>query len=167
MKLIYLFRSLTLVVCLLFIGVSAQAATTLTSVKTDKPVLLSGTADKVWDKATPLKVTLDNLPYEPNTGYDGMKETTVTMKSLYDDEYIYFLLQYDDPTESLARFPWVKQKDGTWKQLKNTDSTGHDNTYYEDKVGIFWNITSVPATNPANSSMIRPRLPSNPVTHFT
>ena len=85
MKLIYLFRSLTLVVCLLFIGVSAQAATTLTSVKTDKPVLLSGTADKVWDKATPLKVTLDNLPYEPNTGYDGMKETTVTMKSLYDE----------------------------------------------------------------------------------
>jgi hypothetical protein len=64
------------------------------------------------------------------------------MKSLYDDDYIYLLLQYDDPTESLARFPWVKQQDGTWKQLKKKDSTGHDNTYYEDKVGIFWNINT-------------------------
>ena len=114
----YLIRSLTLIACLLFVGATAQAATTLTSVKTDKPVLLSGTADKVWNKAAPLTVKLDNLPYEPSTGYDGMKETTVTMKSLYDDEYIYLLVQYDDPTESLARFPWVKQQDGTWKQLK-------------------------------------------------
>ena len=70
MKSIFLVRSLTLIVCLLLIGFTAQAATTLTSVKTDKPVLLSGTVDKVWDKAAPLKVTLDNLPYEPNTGYD-------------------------------------------------------------------------------------------------
>ena len=43
----YLTRSICLITGLLFIGVSAQAATTLTSVKTDKPILLSGTADKV------------------------------------------------------------------------------------------------------------------------
>jgi len=47
MKSNYLIRSLTLLAGLLFIGATAQAATTLTSVKTDKPVLLSGTADKV------------------------------------------------------------------------------------------------------------------------
>ena len=138
----FLIRSIGLIAGLLFIGTTVQADTMLTSVRTDKPVLLSGTADNVWSKAAPLKVKLDNLPYDPSNGYDGMKETTVTLKSLYDDEYIYFLLQYDDPTESLARFPWIKQKDGTWKQMKNKDSTGHDNTYYEDKVGIFWNINT-------------------------
>ena len=142
MKPSYLIRTFGLVIGLLFIGVAVQAATTLTSVKTDKPILLSGTADDAWKKAAPLKVTLDNLPYEPNNGYDGMQETTVTMKSLYDDEYIYFLIQYNDPTKSLARFPWIKQKDGSWKQMKKKDSTGHDNTYYEDKVGIFWNINT-------------------------
>lgn len=142
MKPSYLIRTLGLMVGLLFIGITAQAATTLTSVKTDKPILLSGAVDNAWQKAAPLKVTLDNLPYEPSNGYEGMQETTVTMKSLYDDEYIYFLLQYKDPTESLARFPWIKQQDGTWKQMKKKDSTGHDNTYYEDKVGLFWNINT-------------------------
>jgi len=142
MKPSYMIRTLGLVTGLLFIGVAAQAGTTLTSVKTDRPILLSGAVDNAWQKAAPLEVTLDNLPYEPSNGYPGMRETTVTMKSLYDDEYIYFLIQYKDPTESLARFPWVKQEDGTWKQLKNKDSTGHDNTYYEDKVGLFWNINT-------------------------
>ena len=47
MRTSYLIRSLAMITGLLFIGVTAQAATTLTSVKTDKPVLLSGTADKL------------------------------------------------------------------------------------------------------------------------
>ncbi len=142
MKPSFLFRTLGLITGLLFIGVAAQADTTLTSVKTDKPILLSGAADNAWKKAAPLEVKLDNLPYEPSNGYAGMKDTTVTLKSLYDDEYIYFLIQYNDPTKSLERFPWIKQQDGTWKQLSNKDSTGHDNTYYEDKVGMFWNINT-------------------------
>jgi hypothetical protein len=122
MKPSFLIRILGLIIGLLFIGVTVQAGTTLTSVKTDKPILLSGVADNAWQKAAPLKVTLDNLPYEPNNGYAGMQETTVTIKSLYDDKYIYFLLQYKDPTESLERFPWIKQPDGSWKQMKNKDS---------------------------------------------
>lgn len=142
MKQSNLIRTVCLIVSLIFIGVTAQAATILTSVKTDKPILLSGAVDNAWQKAAPLKVTLDNLPYEPNNGYAGIQETTVTMKSLYDDEYLYLLLQYNDPTKSLERFPWIKQEDGTWKQMKNKDSTGHDNTYYEDKVGIFWDINT-------------------------
>jgi len=137
-----LLRFLSLLTCFLLFSLAAQAETVLTSVKTDKPILLSGTVDDTWDKAAPMKVVLDNLPYEPSNGYDGMQETTVSMKSLYDDEYIYLLIQYNDPTESLARFPWVKQKDGTWKQLSKKDSTGHDNTYYEDKLGIYWNINT-------------------------
>ena len=70
-----------------------------------------------WGKAPVLEVVLDNLPYEPENGYVGMKETKVKLKSMYDNEYIYFLIQYADPTESLERFPWVKQQDGSWKQL--------------------------------------------------
>lgn len=142
MNALQLFRPLFLFTCLLFIALTAQAATVLTSVKTDKPVLLSGDPEDEWGKAPVLEVVLDNLPYEPENGYVGMKETKVKLKSMYDNEYIYFLIQYADPTESLERFPWVKQQDGSWKQLSNKDQTKHENTYYEDKVGMFWNINT-------------------------
>jgi ethylbenzene dehydrogenase len=62
------------------------------------------------------------------------------MKSLYDAENIYFLVEWADPTESLELQPWVKQSDGSWKQSRNPDSTGSENTYSEDKLGLMWNV---------------------------
>jgi len=117
-----------------------KAQMKLVSVKADSAITLDAMAEAAWDKATALEVKLDQLPYEPSNGYDGILETTAKIKSLYDDKYVYFYLQYADPTQSFARFPWVKQADGTWKQSKKKDSTGHDNTYYEDKVGMYWEI---------------------------
>ena len=115
---------------------------TLFSSKISSPILLDGMAEKVWNDAKAIVVTVDETPYEPSNGYKGMDKTQVSIKSLYDDTYVYFLISYKDPSKSLARFPWVKQKDGSWKKLKNKDSTGHDNTYYEDKFAIFWNIST-------------------------
>ncbi len=115
---------------------------TLFSSKASSPIILDGLADKAWDAAKTITVTVDETPYEPNNGYKGMDNTKVNIKSLYDDNYVYFLITYKDPTKSLERFPWVKQSDGSWKKLKNKDSTGHDNTYYEDKFAMFWNIST-------------------------
>jgi len=114
----------------------------LVSVKADTAITLDAMAEKAWDKAAALEVKLDQLPYEPSNGYPGTRETTVKIKSLYDDKNIYFYIQYADPTQSFARFPWVKQTDGSWKQLQNKDSTGHDNTYYEDKMAMYWDINT-------------------------
>ena len=36
----------------------------------------------------------------------------------------------------------MKQEDGSWKQLANKDDTGHDNTYYEDKFALLWDINA-------------------------
>ncbi len=112
------------------------------SIKTDQAPAIDGVAEALWDKASALQLTLDQTPYEPSNGYKGMKKTKVTIKSLYDAENVYFLVQWADPTQSLQRQPWVKQADGSWKILKNPDSTGHDNTYYEDKMAMFWNINT-------------------------
>ncbi|WP_432470970.1 ethylbenzene dehydrogenase-related protein [Amphritea sp. HPY] len=121
---------------------AVQAANeTLTSIKTDTTVVLDGMAESAWDKASALTVQLNNLPYKANN-YGGMTSANVAMKSLYDENFVYFLIQYDDPTKSLARYPWEKQADGSWIQLKGKDQTGHDNVYYEDKFGIFWNINA-------------------------
>ena len=114
----------------------------LFATKTNTTISIDGQADDVWDKAKPLTVKLDKLPYKPNNGYKGMKETDISLRALYDDKHIYFLVEYADPTESLQRFPWIKQADGTWKITKELDDTGHDNTYYEDKVSFFWNINN-------------------------
>lgn len=113
---------------------------TLDSTKITDPITLEA-ENVAWEKATPLNFTLNETPYKP-ADFKGITATNVMLKSLHDDQNIYIYMQYDDPTESLARFPWIKQDDGSWKQLMNKDQTGHENNYYEDKVGIFWNINT-------------------------
>jgi Ethylbenzene dehydrogenase len=65
------------------------------------------------------------------------------LKAVYTADSVYFLLTYDDPTESWFRSPWQKQEDGTWKQIKDPDDKGGDNNlYYEDKFAMIWNINN-------------------------
>lgn len=136
-------RVLMAIAALLMVNPAVEAADTmLVASKTTGPIVLDGIADKAWEGAKALTVTLDQLPYEPDNGYPGMKSTDVALKSLYDDKYVYFLITYKDPTKSLERAPWVKQADGSWKKRTKKDSTGHDNTYYEDKLAVFWNIST-------------------------
>lgn len=133
----------TVIACSIMPFAAAEAkTTTLQSVKSMSEISIDGVAGSVWNKAPSVKVKLNKLPYKPNNGYLGIKKTTVQMKSLYDDQYVYFLMTYKDPTYSMNRFPWVKQADGSWKQLANKDDTGHDNTYYEDKFAILWDINA-------------------------
>jgi len=59
------------------------------------------------------------------------------MKAVYTADVIYFLIQYDDPTQSVRRSPYVKQADGSWKKLSDQDDKG--GTYYlkaEDKAAF-------------------------------
>lgn len=140
----YSIGALALIISIAVVGLgAAQAASGLVSVKTSDAIKLDAVADKAWDKAAAISVKLDQTPYKPSNGYKGITETTVSIKSMYDDKNVYLLLQYKDPTQSFARFPWVKQADGSWKQSKAKDSTGHDNTFYEDKLGMYWQINKV------------------------
>lgn len=129
--------------CALLAAASAEAAPPLAlqAFRSPQPISIDGTADPAWSKAAPLVLSLAELPYKPDNGYDGMKSTDAELRALYDDEHVYILLRYKDPTESLQRFPWIRQADGSWKQMFNKDSTGHENTWYEDKVSLFWNIS--------------------------
>ncbi len=69
--------------------------------------------------------------------------TDVAMRSVYTDDMVYFLIQWKDPTLSARREPWQKQADGSWKKLNDPANKGGDNNvYYEDKLSIFWNISS-------------------------
>jgi general stress protein YciG len=70
-------------------------------------------------------------------------KTTATLQVAYDKENLYMLITYDDPTLSVRRSPYQKQKDGSWEKLKDPDDKGGDNcVYYEDKLAVLWNINN-------------------------
>ncbi len=144
MKTTYKAIALGVMAASLSLNAGAKVVGTLEAVKAPSAPVIDGKVDAAWDKAKALKIKLDKTPYKPSNGFNGITNTTATIKAMYDDRNIYFLIQWDDPTESLNRFPWVRQPDGSWKQLKNKDSTGHDNTYYEDKMAMLWNINYKP-----------------------
>jgi hypothetical protein len=114
----------------------ASAADTVTALKVAKaPNLTAGAADPAWAKAQALTVKLIG-----GANFKG-GNTTAVLKAVYSGDMLYLLLQYDDPTLSVQRFPYQKQADGSWKQLRDPkDKGGDDNVYYEDKFAFIWNI---------------------------
>jgi hypothetical protein len=126
----------------LLVGSALHAGTglTLESIKVDTVSSLDA-GNTVWAKANPIEVVLDQLPYESEK-YKGVKTSTAKIQSVYDSENVYFKIEYADPAKSLERYPWEKQPDGTWKQLKNPDRFGKENTYYEDRVALYWDISA-------------------------
>lgn len=116
-------------------GIGLSSAATVTSVKVTTAPVIDGVSEAVWDQADAATISVSG---GANTG-----SHTIMLKSVYTDDSIYFLAQWNDPTESLQREPWVKQADGTWKQLKDPDDKGGDNSkYYEDKFAQIWNINT-------------------------
>jgi hypothetical protein len=124
------------VLAALSLTTAAYAADTLVAAKVAVPPNASkGAADPAWAKAKPLEVDL--------VGGANFKDgaTKATLRAVYTADTFYMLVQYDDPTESVRRAPYQKQADGTWKKLKDpADKGGDNNVYYEDKLGVLWNI---------------------------
>jgi hypothetical protein len=115
---------------------AAQDAVTAVKVAT-APVLAAGASDPAWANAKPLKVVLSG-----GANFDKGK-TTASIKAVYAGDMFYMMIQYDDPTQSVRRFPYQKQADGTWKKLADPkDKGGDDNLYYEDKIALLWNINN-------------------------
>jgi hypothetical protein len=116
---------------------SAQPKNVLVAKKVATAPALDAATDALWKDAAPLTVKAvggKNLP-------GG--STEVTLRAVYTADTVYFQMQYKDPTESFKRGPWVKQPDGSWKPLKDpNDKGGDNNTYYEDKAAMIWNISS-------------------------
>ncbi len=117
---------------------AALAQGTLTAAKVSAaPKPATQAADPAWAKAAPLTVKLSSGA----NFKDGA--TTVTLKAVYTTDMLYMLVQYDDPTQSVRRSPYVKQPDGSWKKLSDPDDKGGDNNkYYEDKFALIWNINN-------------------------
>ena len=113
----------------------APANTLMVAKAATAPVLDGVGNDAAWAAAQPLTLRA--------SGGANFKDgqTTATLKAVTSGDMIYFLIQYDDPTQSVKRGPYQKQADGSWKKLKDpNDKGGDDNVYYEDKWSIIWNV---------------------------
>lgn len=131
---------------------TADNSTTLQSIKVTTPPTIDGTIDASWANATKLNV-LPTVPDPGNglfSGYSG-QQYPATIRSMYDDQNIYFLVEIKDPTQSVNVAPWyfdpaanVTGKTG-WAKEPSSDSYDANGSpsrvgFGEDRVAMLWNI---------------------------
>ncbi len=120
---------------------------TLTALRVTAPPLVDGVADASWASVPSLDIPVSG-------GFAGNR--VITMRAAYvPGDRVYFLVQWDDPTESIERAPWVKTVTG-WLHEAVAPSS-FNNAYlanwtqppaeyrYEDKLAIIWNTTGASA----------------------
>ncbi|MDB5123567.1 MAG: Ethylbenzene dehydrogenase [Mucilaginibacter sp.] len=123
------------------------STTTLVSVKTATPPTIDGVIDAAWNNAPKLNI----LPTVPNpgnglfTGYNG-QVYPATLRSMYDDKYIYFLAQWSDAEKSVYVATWyfdpalkVWAQEPTGKAFDSNGNLIRDG-FGEDKFAMLFNI---------------------------
>jgi hypothetical protein len=113
---------------------------------------IDGTVDAAWAQATKLNIT-PTVPDPGNglfTGYIG-QQYPATIRSMFDDQNIYFLVEYADATKNINVSPWyfdpaanVAGKTGWAKEpsAKTFDANGvlTREGWGEDKLAMLFNI---------------------------
>jgi hypothetical protein len=124
-----------------------NTGTDLLSVKLTTPLTIDGTIDPVWTNAPKLNIT----PVVPDpgnalfAGYIGDKYPA-SLRSMYDDQYIYFLAEWNDATNSSNPSPWYfDPATKRWNQEPSSrtyDGSGNltREGWGEDKIAFLWNV---------------------------
>ncbi len=123
------------------------STTTLVSVKTATAPAIDGTIESVWNSAPKLNFT----PTVPNPGnglFSGYHGETypATLRSMYDDKYIYFLAEWKDAGKSVYVATWYfNPTTQRWAQeptSRTYDSNGNltRDGFGEDKFAMLFNI---------------------------
>jgi hypothetical protein len=129
---------------------SINSSTDLVATKVTTAPTIDGTADAMWESMPQLEFStqVPEVTGDVFRGYTGNIIPSVKMRSAYDDNNIYFLVQWTDPTQSLKRGPWYfDPTTKKWAQEKGTfdfSPTGSvlRQPFYEDKVAFLWNINN-------------------------
>ena len=128
--------------------VTTISPTTLLAQKVANAPALDGVVDPMWDNVP--KLVFETAVPDPGgdlfRGYVGFLIPTVTMRSVYDAENIYFLAEWPDPTESLIREPWYfDPATKSWNEESGNPTFSASGAitrqaFYEDKAAMLWNI---------------------------
>ena len=124
-----------------------NSSTDLISIKTNTVPALDGNIDAVWENATKLEVS-PTVPDPGNglfTGYSG-QSYPVTLRSLYDDQYIYFLAEVKDDAKNFKSAPWYfEPSTSRWLKEPNAKTFNSSGVLTREGFGIdqfamLWNI---------------------------
>jgi hypothetical protein len=101
-------------------------------IKNSTVIRINGKGDEsVWQSAHPISIKTfggDNFDHG---------QSAVNIKSVANDDEIYFLISWDDPSKSVAHLPIVKTKAG-WQVQQNGYDEFAEKTYYEDKFALMF-----------------------------
>lgn len=132
-----------------YIGPKAKVSeTTLISKKVTAGPTVDGTVDASWNDAAKINVT-PQVPDPGNgmfTGYIG-ETYPVSLRSMYDNQYIYFLAEWNDASKSLGVATWYfNPTTKRWLQESSSGKTFDANGVVtrdcnsEDKFSMLWNV---------------------------
>jgi len=121
----------------------------LASYKTTTAPTIDGVIDDIWNNAAKLQVTavVPNPGNGTFEGYIGLGYN-VTMRSMYDANNVYFLVEWNDPDKSMLNTPvtynpttklWARQASSFTFDVNGNITTIPFN---EDKFGFQWNINN-------------------------
>lgn len=122
----------------------------LLSVKVANAPAIDGSVDAIWENSPKLEFStaVPEVTGDVFRGYTGNIVPSVTLRSAYDNENIYFLAEWVDPTQSLSRSPWYfDPATQRWAQESGTFAFGATGgvtrlPFYEDKISMLWNINN-------------------------
>ena len=131
---------------------ATTSSSTLVSLKVSAAPTIDGIIDDMWDNAAKVNV-LPQVPDPGNSLFAGYIGQTYngTLRSMYDDQNIYFLLEIKDATQSTNVSPWyfnpaqnVSGKTG-WQREPSSKTFDVDGVltregWGEDKIAMLWNI---------------------------
>ena len=118
----------------------------LVSYHTSTAPSIDGSIDAVWANAAKLSVT-PTVPDPGNglfTGYSGL-QYPATLRSMYDNQYIYFLAEWNDPTNNPVQ-PWYfNTTTKRWAQRGNGKTFDVNGVLIkegmgQDQLAMLWNI---------------------------
>jgi Ethylbenzene dehydrogenase len=126
-----------------------ESTTLLLSLKTTVAPSIDGKIDAFWNNAPKLKVqtTVPNPGNYLWASYIG-KTSDMTLRSVYDDQYIYFLAEWTAPVQSVLDRPWYfNPTTKLWAReaaLPVFDDNGFKvrEAFNEDKMAFLWNINN-------------------------
>ncbi|CAN5420418.1 hypothetical protein BH10BAC3_BH10BAC3_28300 [soil metagenome] len=121
----------------------------LLSQKTTTPPMLDGIVEASWANSQKLTSTV-TVPDPGNDYFKGYVDNTytVSMRSMYDANKIYFLAEWNDANKSLNRDPWYfDPATKTWKEESrkptfDADGNKTRDAFYEDKFAMLWNVNN-------------------------
>ena len=124
-----------------------NTGTELISIKATTPPAIDGNIDDSWNSATKLNI-VPTVPDPGNalfTGYIG-EQYPASVRSMYDDQNIYFLVEWSDSKNNSTVAPWYfNPTTGRWAQEPTSRTFDANGTltregWGEDKLAMLWNV---------------------------